>query len=163
MPRTIKKTAFVALVGLISLVGLGAFSQQASQHAEKRQEWLSKKIDQVLQRIQATPEQTQQIHAIRDRVFAERPKQADERGEFIQFWREDNPDPARIHAQVDERAEARRVWANQIADALVEIHGILTPEQRSQVADMLQEAQQQKKSRRGQRGQGSQKGQPPAQ
>ena len=50
---------------------------------------------------------------------------------------------AQVHALVDGRADAVKAYADEVADAVLQVHGILTPAQRAQVSAKLQQHLQQ--------------------
>ncbi len=54
-------------------------------------------------------------------------------GEVLAQWESANPDRARLHALVDQRIDAMRAFAHQAVDAGIEVHGVLTPEQRAKL------------------------------
>jgi periplasmic protein CpxP/Spy len=52
---------------------------------------------------------------------------------FLDEWKAASPDKARLHQLVDERVEAFRKVAHEAVDAGVEVHDVLTPEQRAKI------------------------------
>ena len=56
-------------------------------------------------------------------------------------WRErrDEPDAKKLHALVDERVDEMRALAHQAVDSAIELHGVLTPEQRAEIAKRVEE------------------------
>jgi len=129
-----KNAILIASLGLVSILGLGGFAHQ--EGGGKRDALMGKGLDRVLEKIDATPEQAEQIRAIRDRLVAERP-QMDRKNELLEIWGQGKPDPAQIHAAIDARADERRAFAHKMADAMIEAHGILTPAQRDQVRELI--------------------------
>jgi len=99
------------------------------------------RLDDALDDVKATDEQRDRIRAVKDRLLADGQalrgdRRADAR-EMVSQWDAAQPDAQRLHALVDQRIDAMRRFAHQAVDAGVEIHGILTPEQRSQVSKKL--------------------------
>lgn len=133
--KKFRTTLFVAAVGAAAFLALTGF-----RHARGGPDaWMTKKLDRVLTAIEATPEQRSQIEAIRDELVASRPERGGERAAFAQLWLQDQPDAAAVHARIAETFEARRAFADRVADALIRVHGILTPEQRAKVAKLIAE------------------------
>ena len=48
-----------------------------------------------------------------------------------------------MHALVDGRADAMKAFADEVADAVLQVHGILAPAQRAQIGEKLQQRLQQ--------------------
>lgn len=148
MKRSNPQTLLIASLGLVSILGLGAF-RPAGGSADARQERIVKRVDRILEQIDATPEQASQIRAIRDKLLADRPKPEPRKDEMLEFWNEANPDAKEIHARIDRRFDERRAFAHEMADAMIQVHGILTPEQRAKVADLLSKQGHGKMGKRG--------------
>lgn len=66
----------------------------------------------------------------------------DVRAEALAEWKKDTPDAVALHARVDERVEAYRRLLHQAVDGAIEIHGELSPEQRVQIAELVEERMQ---------------------
>lgn len=133
--KKFRTTLFVVAVGAAAFLALTGF-----RHARGGPDaWMTKKLDRVLTAIDATPEQRSQIEAIRDELVASRPERGGERAAFAQLWLQEQPDAAAIHARIAETFEARRAFADRVADALIRVHGILTPEQRAKAAKLIAE------------------------
>jgi len=85
----------------------------------------------------------QMLNAVKDRLFDEGAKLAQEqhavRSEVVTQLESATPDAQRLHALVDERIEAMRAFAHKAADAALEVHGTLTPEQRKALATEFRE------------------------
>jgi protein CpxP len=96
------------------------------------------RVDDLLDDIDATPEQRTRINEVKDRLLAAGTKLHGEHAQVHDAiraeWTKDQPDAARLHALVDGRAEEMKAFAHQAVDAGVEVHGILTPEQRAKLA-----------------------------
>ncbi len=52
-------------------------------------------------------------------------------------WKSTKPDAALIHRTIDERTEGVRRFLHALADAVIDTHQTLTPEQRQEVYDEL--------------------------
>ena len=128
-----------------ALVG-GALTLTGCHHRchdpKRAQAFLTSRVDDLLDDVKATDAQRQQIHAVTDPLIA-RGKALHEghtaqKTELLALWRSDQPDAARLHALVDARAAAMKGFVDEAADAALQIHAILTPEQREQLARKLE-------------------------
>jgi Spy/CpxP family protein refolding chaperone len=145
----------MAVLGLGAIGVLGAF-RGAHGHGghdpERMAEMVTKRLDSILDEIEATPEQRQRITAVKDRLLEKgKALHAERRGmmqDLLAQWRSPAIDAAAVHSKIDARAEAMKGFAHEAADALAEVHGILTPEQREEVAARWE----QKMRRHGKRG-----------
>jgi protein CpxP len=132
--------AFVA-VGAVALTGFaggcGAHRHGPRDPAEIAA-FVSGRVDDLLDDIDATPEQRTRITEVKDRLLAAGTKlhggHAQVHDAIREEWTKDQPDAAKLHALVDARAEEMKAFAHQAVDAGVEVHGILTPEQRAKLA-----------------------------
>jgi len=144
------KKAILAVLGVASLAvgftvltgfrggGCGAGHRGDPAHMERM---ITGRIDEALEDLQATPEQRAKILAVKDRLLAEgkalHGARGDTRKEMLAQWDSASPDVARIHALIDQRAEAMKTLAHQAADGLAEVHAALTPEQRAQLSKKI--------------------------
>jgi protein CpxP len=104
--------------------------------------FVTERLDEALDDLDATQGQRDQLHAIKDRLLAEATElhkgQQAARGEVLAQWKAEKPDAARLHQLVDERITALRAVAHEAVDAGIEAHGILTPEQRAKVTEKME-------------------------
>lgn len=138
------KKALLITLGVVALGGgylaLTGFAGQCGYgHGHARMErMVARHVEDLLDEIQATPEQRTQILAIKDRVVARAQAlhqgQGGLRQELVAQWDAASPDLARVDAIIDERAEAMKGFAHDVAGALAEVHGALTPEQRAKLS-----------------------------
>ena len=103
-------------------------------------------VNEKLDEIGATDAQKQKVREIKDRLLKDaRALHQDHAGlhqELLGLLEQDNPDPARLRAFVHERTEAMTRFADEAADAAIELHGVLTPEQRKKLlADLREHAE----------------------
>ena len=138
-----KKNRFLVLVGLAvaSFVLLTGFRHAGGPHGHGGPD-MEKRVERILTEIDATPQQREQIKAITGRLAeqkkARRAERREDKKELVEFWKQANPDPSQIRAKIDEKVEAHRQSAYEMADAMIEIHRILTPEQRAEVAQLME-------------------------
>lgn len=99
--------------------------------------FVTDRVEDVLDDLDATPEQRTRVHAVKERLLAAgeaaRAGRKEAHDALAAEWKAATPDAARLHALVDAHAEEMKALAHQAVDAGVEVHGILTPEQREKV------------------------------
>lgn len=147
MKKTLITLAGVAAVavGYLALTGfrgpghgLGGHGCGAHRDPARMERMISSHLDDVLDDLSATPEQRTQIAAVKDRLLAEgkalRASKPELHKDLLAQWESPNPDVSRLHALIDERGDAMQGFAHKVADGLAEVHAILTPEQRAQLA-----------------------------
>ncbi len=140
-----KRTLFT-LVGLAGVVALAGWAGRCGHHRShdpaEMAGFVTDRVDDALDDLDATEVQRKQIHALKDRLLAK--GAAVHAGgeavhaEVLAQWQSANPDRARLHALVDERFEKMRALAHEAVDAGVEAHGVLTPEQRAQLTKKVE-------------------------
>jgi Spy/CpxP family protein refolding chaperone len=140
-----RKTIFLGLVlalGVVSLAGFGRSWHHHRHDPARMAEFVTERVDDALDDVEATPEQRDRVHAIKDRMLARgkdlHATRAEDRAAFLAAWRSDAPDAAALHALVDQRADAMRAFAHEAVDAGLEVRGALSPEQRAKLAEKLE-------------------------
>lgn len=142
-----KKTLAIAsiLVAALGLAGILGFRFAGHCHGRDPAQvraMVNEHVDDTLDDLNATPDQRTRIHEVVDRLLAEGQKlhQADPAAhqELIAQWKSDRPDAAKLRALVDERFQEFRGFADQAIDAAIQVHGILTPEQRAQLEKKIE-------------------------
>lgn len=146
------KIAVLALAaGGTGMLGLGAWQVRAhggfgGHRREMAHKFMEFVVNEKLDQIGATAAQKAKVRAVEDRLIK---KGEALRGERESFHRElmaiieqDNPDPAQIKALAHERIDKLSRFADEAADALVELHGVFTPDQRRQLLAELREIAQ---------------------
>jgi periplasmic protein CpxP/Spy len=135
----------VALVALVVGVGAAALTLTAFRHGfghhrmspEQLSAFVTDHVDDALDDLDATPAQRDRIHAVKDRLVTDglalRDGGQGMHRAFLDEWKAASPDKARLHQLVDERVEAFRKVAHEAVDAGVEVHDVLTPEQRAKI------------------------------
>ncbi len=125
-------------LGLVGIVGFRFGGHCRSRDPAHVAAMATEHVNEMLDEVGATPEQRTQILAIKDRLVADGQKlhegHAATHDELLAQWKSDQPDAARLHALVDQRTEELRAFANEAVDAAIQVHGILTPEQRAKLA-----------------------------
>jgi len=145
-----KKTVVIVSLGVLMVLvaclyagGKGLHHMAGMMNAERVHQMISWKVDDILDEIDAGDAQTDQIHAIKNRLFkhgkALHEDNKDIRMELLAEWKKESPDMEKVHVLVDRQTEVKRMFVHEIANAFQEIHGILTPEQRNELAHLIEE------------------------
>ncbi|MBW2522593.1 MAG: Spy/CpxP family protein refolding chaperone [Deltaproteobacteria bacterium] len=138
--KVITVVAAVALLG----VGFAACAGQVDKTPEERViAMVDSRVEAALDDIDATDEQRTQVHELKEQLIEEF-KGAREEHEAShevveELWLAEEADAEKAHRLVDERIEKMRKKAHLVTDAAIELHGILTPEQRQILADRAKE------------------------
>jgi periplasmic protein CpxP/Spy len=135
----------LVLVGLAAgTLGLTAFRGHGHGHGDPAhmEKFIDNRLADVLDDLHATDAQRQQITAIKDKLVADhkalRASHADTKQALLAQWQADKPDAAKVHAIVSEKATGMSGFANEVADAVLQVHDILTPDQRAQLTKKFQ-------------------------
>ena len=135
-------SAVAGVLGLVGIVGFRCGGQCHARDPARIQAMVNEHVDDTLDDLNATPDQRTQVHAVVDRLLAGARKlhEADPatHEELIAQWKSDRPDAARVRALVDRRMQEFRSFADEAIDAAVQVHGILTPEQRAKLAKKME-------------------------
>ena len=131
----------VALVAVVAVVGLSGFACAHHGHPHdpaQVQKMVNARVDDLLDDVDATPDQRTKIHALADGLMASA-KEAHAghdaaRQTVLAEWKADQADRAKLHALVDARVDEFRKLAHQAVDAGVDAHDVLTPAQREKLA-----------------------------
>jgi periplasmic protein CpxP/Spy len=146
MKRTIA-IAGGALLAALGFVAVTGFSCGGRHHGHGRDPaevaaFVSARVDDALDDLDATPEQRTKINALKDRLLAAGQQahagNKETHEALFAEWKSDSPDAQKLHQLVDARIDAMRAFAHQAVDAGVEAHGILTPEQRAKVTKKIE-------------------------
>lgn len=126
--------AGAALFTVARAHGHGGFGM----HGPLMKRMVSAALDEAIDQAKVTAEQRTAIHAARDRAFAavdaHRSDRRAHREQALALFEADRIDPVRLQAQMEQRHQAMH---SAIAQAIVEVHDTLTPEQRRIVAQYV--------------------------
>ena len=138
------RTKWLVVAGVLSAVAAltaGCMGGHHGRDPEKMKAFVSDRVDDLLDDLDASDAQRTQIKAIEARLLAEgdrlRADHAAVRKEALERFTADPPDTARLHALVDGRMDAMRAFTHQFVDGLVEARAVLTPEQRVKFDEKL--------------------------
>jgi Spy/CpxP family protein refolding chaperone len=95
-------------------------------------------VDQVLDGVEASDDQRARARAIVGKALTDLepwPAAAQRlRGDLTAAWRTDTPDRHALHARVDAEVESLRALGHALVDDGLELHDVLTSEQREALA-----------------------------
>lgn len=139
-----RRVSIFVVVSIILAIFITAGCKRKSFHNPERiKSMVSWHIDDILDDIDATDEQTAKINAVKDRVLnhvIEKYKKGKaHKLEAVKVWEGDTIDMAKVYARIDEKMVEKKKTAYMVADALKEIHGVLTTEQRAFIGKELRE------------------------
>ena len=129
----------VVTAGLVVGAAAFAFAHGARHGMMKR--FVSAAIDDALDTAKVTAEQRPAIHAARDRVFVafeqHRQTRRDRLADALAIFEGDQVDRARVDALRQQGEDEHRRIADAVSQALIEVHDVLTPEQRRVLAEYV--------------------------
>lgn len=137
--------ATLAVLGLTATAGTAFawFGHRGGHGHAKIKSFIDWRVNDVLNDLEASTVQREQITIIKDRLFAVGEGYAKSRPEtrkaFLAQWNTATPDKAEVHRLVDERIDEIRAIAHQAADAALEVHQTLEPKQRAAITEMITE------------------------
>jgi Spy/CpxP family protein refolding chaperone len=138
------KLAVLALAtGGVGVFGLGAWGAHAQGRFRGHRDpvmmrkFIDFAVNEKLDEIGASDPQKQKVREIKDRLMKDgralHESHAALRDKVLALLAQDNPDPAQLKALIRERTDAVSRFGDEAADAIVEIHATLTPEQRQKL------------------------------
>jgi Spy/CpxP family protein refolding chaperone len=132
----------VGLLGLTGIVALAAFRGGHGMHGGHGPDaFFGARIEDMLDDVDATPQQREQVRAIADRLrekgTALRAGKRAEHEQLVAQWEAGKLDRAQLVTHIDARADQMKAFGHDVADAMIEVQGILTPEQRAKIAKKM--------------------------
>lgn len=141
-------TRILAAIGALSLVATGALALTGFRMAHRLhdpaaiQAMITEHVEDTLDDLDATPAQRTAILAVKDRLVSKGMALHGDRqathAAVLAEWTAEKPDAARLHALVDERADAFRALAHEAVDDAIQVHDTLTPAQRAKLAKKIE-------------------------
>ena len=146
MNATLKHVLVTAGTTVVLLAGVGTLAAWRGYHhmhgPAEVAAFVTSRVDDALDDLDATPDQRSHIHDVKDRMLASAQKIHKDgdatRQAFLEAWKSPSPDRTRLHALVDARADAFRALAHEAIDAGIEVHDTLTPEQRDRITRKIE-------------------------
>jgi len=144
------------------LIGLGALAVviaagAAWAHGPGRgfmmKQMIDKRVAEAEDLIQATPQQRTQIEKSRDVILealqAGRSKHAELHGQLVALLTADKLDPNALYGLVTEHTVEIQLLAQKIVPEIVAVHDVLTPAQRTTLAQKAKELRQKHQEHKG--------------
>ena len=131
-------------VGVVALTGFrgGCGGHGHGRDPAQMAAFVTNRVDDALDDLDATPDQRTRIHAVKDRMLAAAKElhagHAETHEALLAEWKAETPDKAKLHALVDARMDQLRAVAHQAVDAGVEVHDVLTPAQREKATRKIE-------------------------
>jgi len=139
-----KRAAIVgfAVVACAALAGVAiAANRLTNRDPNRAYQHITSKVDRLMNEINATDAQRAQINQLKDQLFKEgmdlRQNRQSLRQELFANWDAAQVNASDVHAQVDKQVDAWRGFAHDAADASIQLHDLLTPDQRTQLKQIL--------------------------
>jgi Spy/CpxP family protein refolding chaperone len=136
-----KKIVAIGIGATAAVVALAGFAAVGRLEHRNPYDFITRRVDAMLNEIKATDAQRAQINQVKDKLFNEgtelRKTQRGLMQQLLADWDAATVNPDDVHAQVDKRIDALRAFAHDAADASIQVHDILTPDQRAQVSQGL--------------------------
>lgn len=136
----------ISLVAAAVAIGVGYacndhnFAKMTPERVQKLIDW---KVNDILDDIDASDSQREQVHAIKLEAIKEfRNFHKDGMAEhktMLEEIKSETPDRDRLIAKVDAHLEAKRELSYKMVDYGLELHKVLSPEQRVQLAQMMED------------------------
>ena len=136
------KTLLIALVIPAALAaGCGGPRHHGEMDPVKMDHRVTEHLEDYLDDAKASDAQKARIREVKSRLLPEGVALAAANRkagrELATALASDNPDPARLHALIDQQLEATRAFAHKSLDGALEAHRTLTPEQRAPLTKKL--------------------------
>ena len=129
-------------VACAALAGVAiAANRMANRDPNRAYQHITSKVDKLMNEINATDAQRAQINQLKDKLFQEgmnlRQNRQSLRQQLFANWDAAQVNASDVHAQVDKQVDAWRAFAHDAADASIQLHDLLTPDQRTQLKQIL--------------------------
>ena len=130
-------SSFVLLTGFHG----GCGSASPEKRAKRAERMALSHVEDALDEVDASDAQKQRILLHTKNITKEglqlHAKHQGTKKFLVEQWQADKPNAPAIHTMIDERTESVRLFLHKVADALIDTHQTLTPEQRQEIVDEL--------------------------
>lgn len=136
-----KKTIIAALTlcAPFALVGCGGPPEEELSETQIQQK-VNKGVERVLDRVDADETQKARVKLMaRDLVLKGRKLKESHKGTKQQLkaqWNSARPDRKQVHRILDKQIDGVRALIHEVADKVVDLHAILTPQQRQELQQL---------------------------
>lgn len=125
-------TKWIAAAAVFSLALTGCRGR--GMDPERVEKQISYQVEDLLDDVDATPAQRTRTEELKKQLvtdLAPLMKQSDAtRSTLVEQWKAPIPESGKVHALIDGQFDAMRALTHKLADAAIEFHQLLTPEQR---------------------------------
>lgn len=132
----------VATVLGLSLTGCRGRGMDPDRVAKQ----LSYQVEDLLDHVDATPAQRTRAEQLEQQLITDLTPLMKEneaaRAELVEQWKKPAPESGKVHALIDAQLDSIRALTHKLADATIEFHQLLTPEQRQVVTKRLDRRRQ---------------------
>jgi Spy/CpxP family protein refolding chaperone len=126
----------------LSVAVVGATGCGGGARGERAEKMIALKVEDALDELDATTAQRDRVQAMtKDSIATAKPllEQArSARAALVAEWKSERPDANRVHQLVDAQLDALRGFTHGLVDKGLELHQLLTPEQRAEVTERLE-------------------------
>jgi len=140
------RTRLLAVVfGVLALAAFKPFGHGpwGKPSPERMAKMATERVNDAMDELDATPAQRTRVNEMKDVLLKEGTRihgeNKEARKEVLTQWESEKPNAVRVHELVDERADVIRALLHQVADYGLELHQLLTPEQRAKVTARVKE------------------------
>jgi len=139
MNRPVLTTTLVAVAALALLSGFTRCGHRGPPDPERVARHIDHHVDDFIDDVDANDTQAQQIRALSQRVKVKVPGlmkgHLQLKKDLRDGWRSSAPDQKALHGELDAQLERFSSFAHELLDVGLELHEILTPEQRAEVSE----------------------------
>ena len=137
-----KRTIVVLVTVVISISFIACGHRSGDMDTDQMQQFIAQRMDRMLDKIDATDEQRVKIAAVKESFVAEMQKMKASHQEGFKFVideiKSEAPDREKLHRMLDERIDAHKAFAHKAIDAALDVHAVLTPQQRTLVLEKME-------------------------
>lgn len=144
--KRILTVSFTSLAFVAGVISLTAWTCHRAHDPAEMARMVNNRLDDVLDDVNATPDQRTHIHALASELVTEvqnlHTDTAATHQAVLQAWKSAAPDRASLHALLDKRIDAFRAVAHKALDDGIDVHNTLTPEQRDRITRKIERRMQ---------------------
>lgn len=133
----------LSFVTFVACKGFGFQGGHGMLTPERLHQIIDWKFDDAMEMIDASDEQRTKMDDIKERMIADAVSMHGELDDaheiMLEEWKSETPNLGTIDTQIDAGMELKKGFARKIAGTLLEVHDILTPEQREIVSAQIEE------------------------
>lgn len=133
--------AITALLAFTAVAGARGWFGHHRMDPERVASFVEDRFEDAVKLLDATEAQQAKLKPIVDNLLDEGLAVMKTRGQLkdtlLGEWASEKPDAEAVHAAIDARIDEMRALAHKAADAAIDVHGILTPDQRQQITDRV--------------------------